>query len=101
LQWERELLGLYLSSHPLDKYDTYFEEQTMPIGKLSKDMDGKTAVVGGVILTARAIQTKNGSKMSFVKMEDKSGEMEIIVFPKLYEEIGEKLVQDVVVKVRG
>ncbi len=101
LQWERELLGLYLSAHPLDKYDAYFAEQTMPIGKLNKDMDGKTAVVGGVILTSRAIQTKNGSKMSFVKIEDKSGEMEIIVFPKLYEEIGEKIVQDLVVKVRG
>lgn len=101
LQWERELLGLYLSAHPLDKYDTYFAEQTMPIGRLTKDMDGRTAMVGGIILTARAIQTKNGSKMSFVKIEDKSGEIEIIVFPKLYEEIGEKLVQDVVVKVKG
>jgi len=101
LQWERELLGLYLSAHPLDKYDSYFAEQTMPIGKLSKDMDGKTAMVGGVILTNRAIQTKNGSKMSFAKIEDKSGEIEIIVFPKLYEEIGEKIIQDVVVKVRG
>ena len=101
LQWERELLGLYLSAHPLDKYDDYFAEQTMPIGKLNKDMDGRTAMIGGVILTARAIQTKNGSKMSFVKLEDKSGEMEIIVFPKLYEEIGEKLVQDTVVKVKG
>jgi DNA polymerase-3 subunit alpha len=101
LQWERELLGLYLSAHPLDKYDTYFAEQTMPIGKLTKDMDGRSAMVGGIILTARAIQTKNGSKMSFVKIEDKSGEIEIIVFPKLYEEIGEKLTQDVVVKVKG
>lgn len=101
LQWERELLGLYLSSHPLDKYDTYFAEQTMPIAKLTKDMDGRSAVVGGVIVTSRAIQTKNGSKMSFVKIEDKSGEIEIIVFPKLYEEIGEKLAQDLVIKVKG
>ncbi|MGH7196566.1 MAG: DNA polymerase III subunit alpha [Candidatus Saccharimonadales bacterium] len=101
LQWERELLGLYLSAHPLDKFDAYFAEQTMPIGQLEKNMDGRTATIGGVIMDVRAINTKNGSKMAFVKMEDKSGEMEIIVFPKLFEEIGDKLVQDVVVKVKG
>lgn len=101
LQWERELLGLYLSAHPLDPYDTYFTEQTMPIVQLNKDMDGKTATVGGVIMDARTIVTKSGSKMAFVKMEDKTGEMEIIVFPNLFEEIGEKLAQDEVIKVKG
>lgn len=101
LQWERELLGLYLSAHPLDKYTAYFSEQTAPIQNLTKEMDGKTATVGGIILESRVINTKNGSKMAFVKMEDKTGEMEIIVFPKTYEEVGERLVQDEVVKVKG
>ncbi len=101
LQWERELLGLYLSAHPLDKYNAYFSEQTAPIQNLTKEMDNKTATVGGIIMDSRVIQTKTGSKMAFVKMEDKTGEMEVIVFPKLYEEIGEKLVQDEVVKVKG
>lgn len=101
LQWERELLGLYLSAHPLDRYDIYFKEQTMPIENLRKEMDGKTVTVGGIILDSRAIQTKSGSKMAFVKIEDKSGELEIIVFPKIYEEIGERLVQDEVIKVKG
>jgi DNA polymerase III subunit alpha len=101
LQWERELLGLYLSSHPLDKYDAYFTEQTMPIGNLTKDMDNKTATIGGVVMDARSIVTKNGSKMAFVKIEDKSGEMEVIVFPKLFEGVGEMLTQDTVLKVKG
>lgn len=101
LQWERELLGLYLSAHPLDKYSAYFSEQTAPIQNVTKEMDGKTGTVGGIILESRVIQTKSGSKMAFTKMEDKTGEMEIIVFPKLYEEIGEKLVQDEVVRVKG
>lgn len=101
LQWERELLGLYLSSHPLDAYEAYLIEQVMPIGQLKKEMDGKTVVAGGIILTSRVIQTKNGSKMAFVKIEDKTGEIEIIVFPKLYEELGEKLTQDLVAKVKG
>ena len=101
LLWERELLGLYLSSHPLDKFDAYFTEQTLPIGQLTKQMDNKQATVGGIILESRSIVTKSGSKMAFVKMEDKSGEMEIIIFPKLFEDIGEKLVQDTVIKVKG
>lgn len=101
LQWERELLGLYLSAHPLDKFDAYFSEQTMPVSQLTKEMDGRSAMVGGVVSEARTIQTKSGSKMSFVKIEDKSGDIEIIVFPKLYEELGEKLVQDEVVRIKG
>jgi DNA polymerase III subunit alpha len=101
LQWERELLGLYLSSHPLDKFDAYFTEQTMPLGKLTKEMDNKVATVGGVIMDARSIVTKSGSKMAFIKIEDKSGEMEVIVFPKLFEDVGELLVQDTVIKVKG
>ncbi len=101
LQWERELLGLYLSAHPLDKFDAYFAEQTMPIGQLTKDMDGRSAQIGGIILESRSITTKSNTKMAFVKMEDKSGEIEVIVFPKLFETIGEKLQQDAVVKVTG
>ena len=101
LQWERELLGLYLSAHPLDRYTAYFKEQVAPIENLNKTMDNKQAVVGGIVLESRVINTKSGSKMAFVKMEDKTGEMEIIVFPKTFEEIGERLVQDEVIKVKG
>ena len=101
LQWERELLGLYLSSHPLDKYDSYFQEQTLPLVDLKKEMDGKTATVGGVITTVRQIVTKNGAKMAFVGLEDKSGETELIVFPSTYEESAAHFVQDNVVKVKG
>lgn len=101
LQWERDLLGLYLSAHPLDRYDVYFREQTVATTNIKKEMDGKQVILGGVITTNRVINTKNGSKMAFVGLEDKSGEMEIIVFPSLYEEIGEQLVQDAVVRVKG
>ncbi len=101
LQWERDLLGLYLSAHPLDRYDVYFREQTVPTVNIRKEMDGKQVIVGGVLTTTRVINTKNGSKMAFVGLEDKSGEMEIIVFPNLFEEVGEQLTQDAVVRVKG
>jgi DNA polymerase-3 subunit alpha len=101
LQWERELLGLYLSAHPLDRYDDYFSEQTVPIGSIELTHDKKSVIVGGVVMTVRIILTKNGSKMAFMAIEDKSGETEIIVFPKVLEDVGEGLDQDVVVKVTG
>ena len=101
LMWERELLGLYLSAHPLDKYETYFNEQTVPTNIISSDQDGKNVTVGGIIMSIRSIITKSGGKMAFVKMEDKFGELEIIVFPKLFEALGDRLVSDIVVKIDG
>lgn len=101
LLWERELLGLYLSAHPLDKYDAYFEEQCVPLGELKVEHDKKAVIVGGVITAVRQIITKSGSKMAFVKLEDKSGEGEIVVFPSTFEEVGPRLLQDAVIRVSG
>lgn len=101
LTWERELLGLYISAHPLDNYDAYFEEQTIPLVRMTPDVDGKKATIGGLINTVRSIITKSGTKMAFVGIEDKTGEGEVIVFPNLYEQVGAKLVQDAVIRVTG
>jgi len=101
LMWERELMGLYISAHPLDQYAEYFAEQTVPLGSLMPEHDGKKVTVGGLIETVRTIVTKNGSKMAFVGIEDKTGGSEIIVFPSVYKEIGDKLRQDVAIKIEG
>ena len=101
LMWERELMGLYLSSHPLDNYDAYFNEQTTPLTHITQDIDGRNVTVGGLISTARTIITKSGTKMAFVKIEDKLGELEIVVFPNLFEEVGAKLIQDAVIRISG
>ena len=101
LAWERELLGLYISAHPLDNYDAYFQEQTVPILEMSADIDGKNLTIGGLISSVRTIVTKSGTKMAFVKVEDKTSEAEVIIFPNLYEQIGAKLVQDAVIRASG
>ena len=101
LMWERELLGLYISAHPLDRYETYLSEQTQPLTQLVPEYDSRMMTVGGIISTVRTIVTKSGSKMAFVGIEDKFGESEIIVFPNLYEKVGAKLVQDAVIRVSG
>ena len=81
LTWERELMGLFISSHPLDDYDAYFQEQTIPLSQINADIDGKKVTVGGLVSSVRSIVTKSGTKMAFVKIEDKSNETEIVVFP--------------------
>ena len=101
LAWERELLGLYISAHPLDKYETYLSEQAQPLTQLIPEYDSRTMNVGGIINSVRTIVTKSGSKMAFVGIEDKFGEGEVIVFPNLYEKVGAKLQQDAIIRVTG
>ena len=101
LFWERDLMGLYISAHPLDKYDIFFEEQTHPFSVVNAENEGRLVMVGGIITGVRTILTKSNTKMAFVKIENKTSEQEIIVFPNVFEEYGGKLVQDNVVKITG
>lgn len=101
LTWERELLGLYISAHPLDNYETYLDEQTTGIAHLDKNMDGQKTTIGGIITAVRSIVTKSGARMAFVGIEDKTGEAEIVVFPELYKQIGKELTQDTVIRANG
>ncbi|MBQ9018065.1 DNA polymerase III subunit alpha [Candidatus Saccharibacteria bacterium] len=101
LLWERDLMGLYLSAHPLDKYDTYFNEQTHPMELITPENNGKLVTIGGIITAVRTILTKKGDKMAFIKMENKTTETEFIVFPSVFAEHGAKLEVDNVVRVQG
>jgi DNA polymerase-3 subunit alpha len=101
LQWERELLGIYLSQHPLSLYETFLEEQTMPLSNLKPEHDGRSVVIGGAITTIREITTKNGARMAFIGIEDKSAISELILFPNVYQQTVGLWEQDRIVLVRG
>jgi DNA polymerase-3 subunit alpha len=101
LDYERELLGLYISAHPLDKYATYFRENVNALTGIRAEHDGCAATVGGVLNRWRVIQTKSGSKMAFAGIEDKAGSIEVVIFPKLYETLPEDLDVGKVVKIVG
>jgi len=101
LLWERELLGLYLSQHPLSMYADYLAEQTMPMSQLMPDHDGKSVVVGDSVTDIREITTKNGQKMAFVKLEDQHAELELILFPSAYQQTAGLWERDRVLLVRG
>lgn len=101
LSWERELLGLYLSQHPLQLYGNYLGERALPISSLKPDMDGRIVHVGGIINGVREILTKRGQKMAFVQIEDLTGAIEIILFPAGYQQTKNLWVKDRVVLVHG
>ncbi len=101
LLWERELLGLYLSQHPLAMYETFLAEQTVPLNSLTPAHDGKQVTIGGAISEIREITTKNGQKMAFVKIEDTGAETELIVFPSSFQQTLGLWERDRVVLVRG
>lgn len=101
LLWERELLGLYLSQHPLAMFENYLSEQTVPIKDIKVEHDGKQVVIGGAIVDAREITTKNGKKMAFVKIEDQFDAIELILFPGTYQQTAGLWERDQVILARG
>lgn len=86
LQWERELLGIYLSKHPLDDFGTILDEQVHPMSSIKVHHDGKSVTIGGVVMEFKEIVTKKGQKMAFVKLADKASEIELILFPSSYQQ---------------
>lgn len=86
LNWEKELLGLYISGHPAGVYREYFEKMGTPIGKINAETVGKNVTIGGVITKIQKIYLKNQQTMLFATLEDTGGKIEILVFPKILEQ---------------
>ena len=101
LMWEKELLGLYVSTHPLDDFKNYLLNKTNSLKKFNKADDGKAITIGGIITSARKIYTKNNDPMAFVQLETLDGEVELIVFPRVYAKFEELLVSDNVLEIEG
>src|SRR5258706_11233592 len=91
LGWEKELLGLYLSEHPMGEVaDLVGDYVTAYSGELKSDetLDGQRLVVGGIVVASRTVVTRTRSTMSVVTLEDLQGSIEVVVFPRLYEQTG-------------
>lgn len=101
LLWERELLGIYLSQHPLASYEVLLSEHTVPLNSLKSEHDGKSVNVGGAITDVREISTKNGQKMAFIKIADLTGEIELVLFPSVYQQTIGIWARDKVILAKG
>ncbi len=86
LQWEKELMGLYVSGHPLAMYRSYLERHSIPFNTLRDYPKKRKVTIIGMVSSSKRVNTKNGDPMLFVQFEDHTAEIELIVFPKVYEQ---------------
>jgi len=84
---EKELLGYYFSGHPMDKYKQIWQKSvTLSLKHSEKAMPDRKYTVMGTITNSRVITTKRGQQMAFLQIEDFEGSIELILFPKIWEE---------------
>ena len=102
LTWEKELLGVYAASHPMQSLGIDMSKLvTCYCNELSEEHNGKNVTLAGMITSVRTINTKKGDQMAFVQLEDRQGQCEAVVFPRAYQELKEKLVPDTLVIMKG
>jgi len=100
LAWEKELLGLFVSSHPLKNYKGFLEKKTTPISQLSPS-GSKKIRIGGIISKIKKIITKTGKPMLFVNLEDLTDKIEVVVFPRVIERKPNAFQENKIVLVSG
>lgn len=102
LSWEKELLGLYISGHPLDRVKEKLENGKAKLADLKKEgEEEQEVVVGGIIEDMREIYTKKGDKMAFIKLRDLTDTIECVAFPRTLEEYKTVLVPESVIAIKG
>lgn len=103
LGMEKEVLGVYVSGHPLDPFKERFKKSSYNIGMIESGeaKNEQTIIIGGIIEQAKVITTKKGDKMAFLTVSDFTGSTEMVVFPKTYAKHQEDIVEDAVIAVQG
>jgi len=102
LEWEKELIGIYVSGHPVDQFKETFEKYPDSINAaFREDRPGYPVIVGGVVSEAKTILTKKGDRMGFFTIADKHNSIEAVAFPRTYTEYKDALVPGQCVLVKG
>ncbi|HZD58866.1 MAG TPA: DNA polymerase III subunit alpha, partial [Anaerolineae bacterium] len=102
LAYEKEMLGLYVSDHPLlGIKDALVNQTEYSTTELKEQKDGTVAWIGGIITKITKLTTKKGDTMLFLNLEDLDGSVEVIVFPATYEKYKELIAEDNIVLVKG
>ncbi len=103
LSLEKEMLGLYISGHPLEPYRPVLDQMKnlTRCAELNEAGDNHHVKVGGIIVAVRRLYTKKNKEMAFVKLEDLTGSVELVIFPDLFERQGALLHEDNLVIIEG
>ncbi len=86
LAWEKELLGLYVSAHPFRSFAERLTGHVTSIAELPSKTKEKSVRTAGFFTQAKKILTKNGEPMVFTKLADTTGEIEAVIFPRIYKD---------------
>lgn len=101
LAWEKELLGLYISGHPLQAFEDKFKKKENTIAHIKTLGNGTPVVVGGLVIEVKNIMTKKNEAMAFVKLGDLNDVIEVVVFPKTLAEYKNLFLVDKIIAVKG
>jgi DNA polymerase-3 subunit alpha len=102
LRMEKEMLGLYISSHPLEFLVDSLEGQTNTrLADIAEMREGEVVKIGGLLTDCRRLSTKKGDMMMVCNIEDLSGSIGLVIFPKTYRGCSELLNNDAIVVVKG
>jgi DNA polymerase-3 subunit alpha len=102
LNWERELIGLYISDHPLTPYQQTFAQIVSYFsGQLGEAQHEEKVRVAGLVTAVRPYTTKTGKPMGFVTMEDIQGNIELVLFPRTWAQYRELLTVGQIIIVEG
>lgn len=103
LTLEKEMLGLYITGHPLEPFREMIDnnEQLTRCAELGDSSDNSHVKVGGIIVAVRKFYTKKNKQMAFVKIEDLTGSVELVIFPDLFERFSSLLEEDNLIIVEG
>ena len=101
LTWERELLGIYISDHPISPYQAVLPGDRQPIINLHELANNDTVKICGIVMSVRKILTKKNDPMGFIALEDETGPTEVIAFPKIWAEKEKLLVPGAAIVVEG
>ncbi|MDO8561409.1 MAG: DNA polymerase III subunit alpha [bacterium] len=102
LAWEKELLGLYVSGHPLDAHKEKLSKQKISLKDAKETFPkGAETVIAGFLENLQYILTKNGERMAFGRLSDFSGSVEVVVFPRTLKENSALIVAGTCVMLKG
>ena len=113
LTMEKEMLGIYISGHPLKPYEKelnkistitttqLFEVQEDMEGGIVENIDGKKVILGGIVVKKKNMITKNNNMMAFITLEDLYGVVECIVFPATFDRYNSLIEEDSLVVIEG
>jgi DNA polymerase-3 subunit alpha len=102
LLWEKELLGLYISGHPLDRLRDKLEKRDVNIKKIKEELgNGMPITIAGIIETCRQVVTKNNERMAFLKIADLTDSIEAVCFPSIFKECIDILVPEKCIALSG